>query len=255
MRGWIRGWIAPRTAKDQVENAMKQTSPKTCGRLFSRIGLFLGKTNPYGPRSWKRKKNTTCLPHYLSTCLLACLPGTEMYVLDMWAGKPDHSKPDPFIFGLIRRISDQSLQFPLGLVVPMPMMKKPAMQKKPAGCTDLVPYKKAHSEQDEHEEPEVEEGEEEEEEEEENEPDEEEAEEKEDKKQEPAPRLSKQALNDHTRFVQEACDKKLTQDQVEDAMRKTSPKTQMSLWKAFEADRVASGEQEQYVKAAAGPGN
>ena len=75
------------------------------------------------------------------------------------------------------------------------------------------------------------------------------------KKQEPAPRLSKQALNDHTRFVQEACDKKLTQDQVEDAMRKTSPKTQMSLWKAFEADRVASGEQEQYVKAAAGPGN
>ncbi|CAE7363969.1 unnamed protein product, partial [Symbiodinium microadriaticum] len=38
-------------------------------------------------------------------------------------------------------------------------------------------------------------------------------------------------------------------------MRKTSPKTQMSLWKAFEADRVASGEQEQYVKAAAGPGN
>ena len=177
-----------------------------------------------------------------------------MYVLDMWAGKPDHSKPDPFMFGLIRRISDQSLHFPLGLVVPMPMMKKPAMQKKPAGCTDLVPYKKARSEQDEHEEPEVEEGEEGEEEEE-NEPDEEEAEEKEEKKQEPAPRLSKQALNDHTRFVQEACDKKLTQDQVEDAMRKTSPKTQMSLWKAFEADRVASGEQEQYVKAAAGPGN
>ena len=138
----------------------------------------------------------------------------------------------------------------------MPVFKKPAA-KRPAACTDLVPYKKPRSDKDEqedHEEEEQEEEQEDEEEQDEKEPEENEEDSKETAKDAPAKqvRLSKAALENHQKFVKEAAEKNLTLDQIDTEMKRANNKTQMSLWKAFENDRISTGEQESFRKAAGG---
>ena len=144
----------------------------------------------------------------------------------------------------------------------MPVLKKPAANKRPAACTEIVPYKKAKSEMGEDEEEMDEEQEQEEENEEENEANEQEEDDKEKEEEEqeeekakdakPAkkhPKLSKEALENHHKFVQEAARKGLSQDAIDQEMKRASSKTQMSLWKAFESSRLAEGEQEGFLKA------
>lgn len=141
----------------------------------------------------------------------------------------------------------------------MPVMRKPA-SKRPAACTEIVPYKKAKSEMDEDEQEMEEEQEEEEENEEENETNEQEEDDKEQEEEEeekakdakPAKKqvkLSKEALENHHKFVQEAAKKGLSQEVIDQEMKRASSKTQMSLWKAFESSRLAEGEQEGFLKA------
>ena len=139
------------------------------------------------------------------------------------------------------------------------------VNKKPATsttCTTMVPYKD-HSNrksraskqveeeaQDEEEEDQVEEAadEEEENEEEEEEEGEEDADSNNGSKS-TVSRLSKEALSNHNKFVEEAERKKLSEEASLAAMKQADNKTQMSLWKAFEQSRKGSGLQDSFKEA------
>ena len=141
---------------------------------------------------------------------------------------------------------------------------KEAINKKPAGatstaCTTLVPYsnrkstasKKVEEEAQEEEEDDVEEAADEDEENEEEEEDQEGEEEDESQKgsRSTVSRLSKEALSNHNKFVEEAEKKKLSEEAILAAMKQADNKTQMSLWKAFEQSRKGSGLQDSFKEA------
>ena len=62
-------------------------------------------------------------------------------------------------------------------------------------------------------------------------------------------RLSKEALSNHNKFVEEAEKKKLSEEAILAAMKQADNKTQMSLWKAFEQSRKGSGLQDSFKEA------
>ena len=138
---------------------------------------------------------------------------------------------------------------------------KEAVHKKPATSTartTMVPYKaskKVEEEaQNEEEDDQVEEAADEEEENEEEEEEEEEEEGEEDAtsnkgSKSTVSRLSKEALSNHNKFVEEAEQKKLSEEAILVAMKQADNKTQMSLWKAFEQSRKGAGLQDSFKEA------
>ena len=143
---------------------------------------------------------------------------------------------------------------------------KEAVNKKPAtstACTTMVPYKDHSSRtskaskkveeeaQDEEEEDQVEEAADEEEENEEEEEEEEGEEDAESNKgsKSTVSRLSKEALSNHNKFVEEAEKKNLSEEAILAAMKQADNKTQMSLWKAFEQSRKGAGLQDSFKEA------
>ncbi|CAE7036520.1 unnamed protein product [Symbiodinium sp. CCMP2592] len=69
------------------------------------------------------------------------------------------------------------------------------------------------------------------------------------------PKLSKEALENHQKFMKECGKKDMTVEQVDEAMKNASNKTQMSLWKAFETSRIAEGHQDEFLKASGSVGS
>ena len=133
---------------------------------------------------------------------------------------------------------------PLGK--PAGVLKRPAgLLKRPAGAAE-PPSKKSKKEE---EEPEEEEGQEDKEEEEE-EQDEEEDEEEEEKVKLP---LTKKALENHQKFLEES--HKLSDKQFEQALSKLPEGQQQSLWKKFEQSRKSQQMDGQYKKETVGAGS
>ena len=124
-------------------------------------------------------------------------------------------------------------------------MKRPAAMKKPASQQ----HKKRKEEEAEKEDPGKEnmEGEEE-------EPKEEEPEEEKPAQDHKHKKLTKAALADHQQFLKEAAQLKLQDAEFEKALAKLPEKQQQCLWKKFEANRKATGTEEEYKKTTTGSG-
>ena len=138
------------------------------------------------------------------------------------------------------RCSFEAMGKPLGK--PAGVFKRPAgMLKRPAGAEP--PSKKSKKDEEpEEEEPEEEEGQE----------DKEEEEKTEEEEEEKLP-LTKKALEDHQKFLEESGN--LSDKQFDKALSKLSPGQQQSLWKKFEHSRKSQQMQGEYQKETVGAGS
>ena len=139
------------------------------------------------------------------------------------------------------RCSFEAMGKPLGK--PAGVFKRPAgMLKRPAGAGEPPSKKSKKDEEPEEEEPEEEVGQE----------DKEEEEKTEEEEEENLP-LTKKALEDHQKFLEESGN--LSDKQFDKALSKLSPGQQQSLWKKFEHSRKSQQMQVEYQKEIVGAGS
>ena len=139
------------------------------------------------------------------------------------------------------RCSFEAMGKPLGK--PAGVFKRPAgMLKRLAGAGEPPSKKSKKDEEPEEEEPEEEEGQE----------DKEEEEKTEEEEEEKLP-LTKKALEDHQKFLEESGN--LSDKQFDKALSKLSPGQQQSLWKKFERSRKSQQMQMEYQKEIVGAGS
>ena len=139
------------------------------------------------------------------------------------------------------RCSFEAMGKPLGK--PAGVFKRPAgMLKRPAGAGEPPSKKSKKDEEPEEEEPEEEVGQE----------DKEEEEKTEEEEEEKLP-LTKKALEDHQKFLEESGN--LSDKQFDKALSKLSPGQQQSLWKRFEHSRKSQQMQVEYQKEIVGAGS